>query len=1449
VSNLRLKTTVTILILFLAVVIHAQAPTPNFSASVTSGCSPLVVDFNDLSSGNPTSYFWDFGNGATSTLKNPSTTYFTEGVYSVKLTVKNNSGTNTLTRSSLITLYGKPTPQFIVSDSTGCFPIRSQFTDLSGSSTGTTNSKWFWDFGDGTQSTDQNPLHTYTSSGNFGVTIKVTNDKGCSNVLTKPAYIKTTNGVKSDFTNSMAGVCKPPFSISFSNKSTGPGTLSYLWDFGDGNTSTIPSPSHNYTTPGNYSVSLATSSTAGCSDTLMKKDLFAILDIHTDFSAPDSVCIKSEAGFLNTSAPVPVSSIWKFGDGTTSTDTMPVKRFTTVSTFNVTLYNTYSFCKDSFTKAIKVLPRPKTNFAAGSTFKCSPPFSVNFTDATPGAVSWQWDFGDSTTANEQNPSHTYNDTGYYSVKLITTNASGCTDTLQKDSLISIIKPIITIPNLPQNGCIPFTINPLANIITGDNVTSYLWDFGDGGSSTQKDPTYTYLSQGTYTVTLTITTSTGCTEVFSMPAAIKVGTRQPVDFSVLPNPVCALQPVQFTGISDSSDAWLWEFGDGTAATDKNPVHSYQDIGTFTVTFTAYNNGCPSIIKKTNAITVSPPIPAFSFSVDCSNKLMVNFKDESQGALSWLWDFGDGTTSTLQNPNHTYSIYQTYTVTLTVTNNTCSNSISDAVKLFDEKPDFNVTNPTVCRKSTVYFGAVVKDPSNYVRYVWNFGDGSTWDSDLFDHTGAAYHYYSVAGTYDITLTLTNIHGCNTVITKPKYVRINGPTANFSAINPNGCVSTTRNFTDLSKDDVIHPITSWKWEFGDGTSTTLSAPPFTHAYSDTGIYSVNLVVTDAAGCSDSISKVNFIHATDPKAAFSVDTVTCPGSKLTFTNTTPSSGFTSSWNFGDGSSSTLVSPVHAYSDSGYYSITLMIKDQFGCTDTVTKTNHIRVARPVASFNLSDSISSCVPFEVQFTNTSYFANSILWNLGSGTSTIPNPVSYYITPGTYQVSLAVTSPGGCTDTAFNSITLYDTIGSRITYLPLNGCKPLNVSLATYSPGPVTYTWDFGDGVILNNKIDSLDHIYNFFGDFVPKIIMTDPSGCQYPISGFDTIHIIGAITKFGLDKKLLCDSGLVTFIDSTTFNDPITSYQWSYGDGTTSSTPEPGTHYYATPGFYTVSVNVATLNNCVDTFTLKDVIKVVQSPLISIIGDSVICVADSMLQKGVFQRMDTSAVNWLWTFPNGNMSVLQNPALQTYSTAGTYTISTIATNSSGCTDTAYKNILVNPLPVITIPTPLTKQAGFPLTIPASYSSNVIRYNWIPTTTLNCTDCPQPVTNTKFNRLFTVSVVDSNGCRNKTSVQVIVVCPNANVFIPNTFSPNGDGSNDVLYVRGKGLERVKTLRIFNRWGEVVFEQNNFPVNDASYGWNGKYKGAIPHPDVYVYQVEVFCENSDIIRFEGNVALIQ
>jgi gliding motility-associated-like protein len=159
-------------------------------------------------------------------------------------------------------------------------------------------------------------------------------------------------------------------------------------------------------------------------------------------------------------------------------------------------------------------------------------------------------------------------------------------------------------------------------------------------------------------------------------------------------------------------------------------------------------------------------------------------------------------------------------------------------------------------------------------------------------------------------------------------------------------------------------------------------------------------------------------------------------------------------------------------------------------------------------------------------------------------------------------------------------------------------------------------------------------------------------------------------------------------------------------------------------------------------------------------------------------------------------------------------------DTALKNVLVHPIPTATLPSTITLMAGDQVKLEGLYSSNVMTYDWKPTAGLNCTDCPQPIAKPKFNTKYIVRYVDSNGCANTGMVQVLVICKNANVFIPNTFSPNGDGSNDVFYVRGKGLDRVKSLRIFDRWGEVVFEKKDFAVNDASVGWDGRFRAPNP-----------------------------
>jgi gliding motility-associated-like protein len=536
-------------------------------------------------------------------------------------------------------------------------------------------------------------------------------------------------------------------------------------------------------------------------------------------------------------------------------------------------------------------------------------------------------------------------------------------------------------------------------------------------------------------------------------------------------------------------------------------------------------------------------------------------------------------------------------------------------------------------------------------------------------------------------------------------------------------------------------------------------------------------------------------------------------------------------------------------YNVKLKVTDSYGCSDSLTRNLYITVDKPRASFTVNDSISSCLPFEVQFTNTSTYYKSSLWTFGDGgTSSATNPVHYYSNTGTYNVRLLITSPGGCLDSAFIPIRTFDTVGSRVNYIPLGGCRPLNVNLNTFTTGPMaSYFWDFGDGYTATSTTPNINHIYRSYGNYLPKIIMQDQTGCLLPLQGIDTVFVTGSTTKFGYNDSLFCDRGTVNFTDSTTFNDPIVRYNWNFGDGNTSPLQNPP-HTFTSPGLYTIRLITQTQLGCLDTLTKPIVIRVVQSPITNIGGDSVFCVNSTKLYSGLFVIPDTSVVKWQWIFPNGNTSILQNPPPQTFNTAGTFTVISIATNSTGCIDTTRKTILINPLPVVTMPGQMTVQAGFPVTIPATYSPNTISWLWSPSAGLSCTTCATPDAGPKVNTNFLVYFTDTNGCSNIGSVLVTVICKNANLYMPNTFSPNGDGSNEIFYPRGKGIDRIKMLRIFNRWGEVVFEKYNFPVNDVSSGWNGSYKGRKPQSDTYIYQVEVFCDNGDTLKLSGNISLM-
>ena len=1572
----------------------------DFTASPLKGCAPLLVNFSDASAGNPTQWKWDLGNGTISFLQNPSVSYFNPGNYSIKLVVKNASGADSVVKTQYINVAAKPTVQFTAATTAGCFPLPVQFTDQS-TAAGDPITTWQWDFGDGFSSAQQNPLHVYSSAGNYNVTLRVINNKGCLNTLSKSQFIKISSGVKASFTNSVPNVCSAPVSITFTNTSTGTGTLNYQWLFGDGSASTLTNPSHVYTAAGSFSVTLVVTNATGCRDTIVKQNAVTVGNVFPAFTANDTVCKGSPVAIANTSTPAPAAVTWYFGDGTSSTQNNPAKVYSVAGNYQIKLIANFGSCLDSVSKNILVLPSPMAAFAADDSANCSAPFTVNFKNLSASASSYQWYFGDGSTSTLSNPAHVYTSYGNFNVKLVVTSANGCMDSVVKTNFITVAKPVIKFTNLPDSGCVFFTKKFTATVTALDAVTGYLWSFGDGATSTSTSPLHTYTTPGIYNVSLVVSTAGGCNDTAAMARAIVTQGRPVAIFSATPTNTCAKTPINFTDNSTGNvSKWLWTFGDGSTATSQNPQHVYNDTGYFDVQLVVWNSGCPDTAKYISYIHINPPIASFIESFNCAKPLERMFTDLSKGADEWNWDFGDGTISTQQSPVHLFALPGSYKVSLMVRNTSsgCDFTTFKTLPVVDVKANFYASDTIICKGANIVFTTGLSLAA-VQSFAWDFGDGTGLNSTMATD---AKHLYTAAGNYTVRLIITDILGCTDTLTKSTYITIDGPSASFTPSVPGSCLNSLITFNDASVSDNTHPIQTWAWNYGDGNTEVLTAPPFQHNYTAAGAYNVTLKVTDSKGCTDSINIASPLIISKPAALFTpVDSVSCPTQVVSFTNQSTGPGLNYLWDFGDGITSVAQTPGHTYTTDGVYTVQLFIRDQYGCTDSVTKPNLITIVTPAAKFTMSDSFSICPPLIVQFTNSSVNATAQTWDFGDGiTAAIAQPSHFYNYPGVYTVTLTISGKGGCIDVMKKNIVVRGPMGT-FTYNPIAGCNPVKVNFVANTQDRVSFIWDYNDGSTVNTKDSIPSHTYINPGIYLPKMILFDANGCQVPITGKDTIIVNGITAKFGFLDKPLCDNGSVSFLDSTISNDIITGYNWSFGDGTTATAKDPMHQYNATGLFYP-KVIITTLNGCVDSVTSMRPVKVVASPQINISSTANGCTPLSVIFKGIIAAADTSKLTWVWTFGNGDTSTLQNPPVQKYNSSGLYNPTTVATNSSGCTDTATKIIEAYVIPNVNAGPDTTICNLKGITLKATGAKT---YNWAPSTGLSCTSCATPVAtpdsarnyivvgttaqgcqasdtvlvkvqygfkikyssadtlckgqnvklyatgadkflwspanwldnpasplpvakpdttvtyqvvgtdnfgcfkdtgyvNIKVYRLpivdagadktinvgqsldlvpvispdvtsvtwtptgsifrntypavsvkpmqttdYTVEVKNPGGCMARDVLTVHVLCNGANIFIPNTFSPNGDGANDVFYPRGTGLFKIKTFRIFNRWGEMIFEKSSFNANDPSSGWDGTYKGARLGADVFVYSIDIICDNNTILNYKGNIALIQ
>ncbi len=1065
------------------------------------------------------------------------------------------------------------------------------------------------------------------------------------------------------FTPASAGGCSP-FVVSFdATTSTGTGTLNYIWDFGNGNTSSGTDKnitSAIYTTEGTYTISLQVEDNNGTSTT--------------------------------------------------------------------------------FTDQITVFSEPNSSFSITQPVTGCIPYSVSYQDnSVPVAstiVSWIWDFGDGNISTQQNPTHTYTNTGVYDLSLIVIDDNGCQGDTTVSDFMELFSPFSldfeTNPNNAQTSTCLDNISVDFNGLpdnTGGPYT-YAWNFGDGSSSTEQNPAKTYSSTGVFNVTLQVTDQTSqCVVSETKANYIEIEDVNP-SFITDINTGCIGLNVQFENTSNvikNGQVVTWYYGDGdslqgnaTNANILNTSHSYNSIGTYTPSIKVNtNNGeCIETYTLPSVIQTSNP-PTVDFIADttesCKVPVDVTFTSTTSAVTSHAWNFGNGGTSSSITPTHTYNNFGLYDVTLLVTDSLgCTSQITKNDYILIEAPVAEFTSDIFdnaivpnrynqaidlitggCIPLDIEFYDLSTSPTPIIQRDWDFGDGNTLSSNDSTPTNT----YTLSGIYQTSLTITTSDGCvATYICDTCAKAGEQPTAllDTSMYPLQMCCEIDHTFlslTDTTTVDYIWYETSTGATQGIETSDILLLDAnFTYLdqlpIEDTLGLPIDLdYYVYENGCMDSIHLEDWTTLYQPYVEPITIVDPCNYDSLLvidsiyFNSNIDSIYWDFPYNnqFSNDIYPTFISPdttqsiilsVTAFDQTHKY--TLENGDSL-CSCTTEQSLYFPGKDIPIDFTV-DTVYGCIPLNIDFTGIVGY-NAYNWDFGDGKSGDTQTTSTsYDTTGTFNIQLVTTDNAGCNDTVIKS-QFIESIGPEpaIDSTELYGCLPLTFTITDigkYEADIVDRFWvtEVGDTIlndsILTHTITSTLALPYLQSDGVDiTLFVTDTNGCTNATS--INAYIGKPIPDFYYTQSPACNGDSVQLFsieNDTTGFAPFT-YKWTFSDGT-NSTFDSTTKYLA-KGSHTIELILADSLGCTDTSNAQ----VATIDFIDAIPNFGADVTIATCPPFVVQFMDSSIagrspiVGWNWDLGDASPRTIQNPGIIFTDTTSGVDITLIITDSLGCTDT------------------------------------------------------------------------------------------------------------------------------------------------------------------------------------------
>jgi gliding motility-associated-like protein len=828
------------------------------------------------------------------------------------------------------------------------------------------------------------------------------------------------------------------------------------------------------------------------------------------------------------------------------------------------------------------------DFAAQQTEGCAP-IGVQFINNSIGSYNYiAWDFnGDGTFPIQGDPDTipdpfwTYQFPGTYTVSLVVSDGF-LSDTLTRVAYITAFQnPTTIFEGNPQTECGPTQVSFSDLSVPGDGaITNWLWGFGDGTTSNEQNPTHSYLP-GTYNVSLFVVDENGCEANAIFPQYIDIEDGVDPSFIMTPSSSCnAVQEVTFenNSVGVGTLEYFWDFGNGETSTEANPPPvTYTQFGTYTITLTVGNDNCTRITTQ-EFIMMENPTVSFTFEPACQG-LSTQFTNTSSSVYTnFVWQFGDGSESLEESPEHVFVDPGSYPVTLIATDPSgfCPQNQTTAFVTIPSAEDIEIIieSHRVCQ---LPFAIPVEIQAEGIEFVeWEVN--STAGNTIAEGSGNPFIVDFQEGLFDGNYTLSGTvyfeTGCVLNFTDPTPFEVVTPIIDAFIEPVNGCLPVTVNFASTSSHIYGIDSVSWDVEYvGDGVEDPdyiVDQPgfTFTHEFTLRGFYFVYLTVYTSDGCDPRklVSVLKFGNHTFPDFEYPEDTVCVDTEPLQFTyiGTPAWDDLTSHIWFGPGWTEPIIEnpfyPITADPDTGY--MVMLVTEDFGCYDTMEVFIDSLIGLgpkakiqpiPPRLCRYDD------PYEVVVTNNSiatdpYENTQWQWFVSNGITSTNDTLDTLVfeTPGEYIVALTAWDPviTQCTSftfvpiiiDGFNIDTLVPPGDTLLCFGELFQTNPLSSNQVTYDPTIVEYTWSMGDGSDTIFSLGDTGTVYHYFNQpgVFDLTVIGNWGGCYDTLIQPITVAQ-NPVADFFLPDIQNCPPFTLELNDSSTVGDaPISEWEWEY---------------------------------------------------------------------------------------------------------------------------------------------------------------------------------------------------------------------------------------------------------------------------------------------------------------------